>query len=346
MPSIALVVIAKNEERSIGRLLESAKNLVDEMIVVDTGSSDGTLDIARAAGARTSHFKWIDDFSAARNAALGLTNAPWRLVLDADEWLSPETQDIQNICRSADAFVGRINISSSFNADVAGRRQVLQSCDWVSRLLPAGVSYGGAIHEQPIHKLPVRDVPIFVQHDGYEDTQLQIKGDRNFRLLEQMMQSGCDNDYYRYQYAKELTRKKAFSEASEQITIALKTASETAPWREDAICTALQALGGSKSFDPGIELIDMERARYFESPDFWFFVGCFYMELAQTRPSFGGQLLELIELSFLRCINIGEGGSKVVGRGSFLAAQNLYAFYVATDQAEKANQFRPLARQP
>ena len=345
MPSVALVVIAKNEERSIGRLIESAKNFVDEMIVVDTGSSDSTIDIARAAGARTSHFKWIDDFSAARNKALELTEAPWRLVLDADEWLAPESQDVRELCRSANAFVGRINISSSFNADVAGRRQILKSRDWVSRLLPAGVTYAGTIHEQPKHNLPVRNVPILAYHDGYEDAQLQSKGDRNFYLLGQLIQSGCENDYYRYQYSKELNRRKTYQEASQQVSIALKTAPADAPWREDAICTALQSFGSSKSFDAGIELIDMERARYSESPDFWFFVGCFYMELAQNRPLLGGQLLELIELSFLRCIKIGEGSSKVIGRGTFLAAQNLYAFYVATHQQEKAKQFQQLARQ-
>lgn len=348
MSSIALVVIAKNEERSIGRLIESAKNLVDEIVVVDTGSHDNTIEIARAAGARIDHFDWIDDFSAARNRALELTEAPWRLVLDADEWISPETHDIREICKSKDAFVGRINISSSFNEDIAGHRQVLKSRDWISRLLPIGVSYSGAIHEQPRHSLPIRNVPVFVFHDGYEDAQLELKGDRNFILLRQLINSGFDSEYYRYQYAKELIRRKAFEEASEQISIALNVIPENAPWREDAVCTAIQSFGGAKSFDAGIELIEMERARYSASPDFWFLVGCFYMELAQTKPSFGGQVLELIELSFLRCINIGEHerGSKVFGRGSFLAAQNLYAFYVATDQLDKAHQFRKLARQP
>lgn len=348
MPSVALVVIAKNEERSIGRLIASAKHLVDEIVVLDTGSHDNTIEIARAAGARIGHFDWIDDFSAARNKALELTEAPWRLVLDADEWLSPETQDIRYICKSEQPFVGRINISSSFNEDVAGHREVLHSRDWISRLLPIGVRYSGAIHEQPKHELPIRNVPIFVSHDGYEEAQLKLKGDRNFSLLQQLINAGCDNEYYRYQYAKELIRRETFDEALEQISVALKAVPESAPWREDVICTALQSFGRAKSFDAGIELIERERARYSESPDFWFLVGCFYMELARTKPPFAGQVLELIELSFLRCINIGEhaGRSKVLGRGSFLAAQNLYAFYVATGQLDKAYRYQKLARHP
>jgi len=348
MPSVALVVIAKNEERSIGRLLESATRLVDEIIVVDTGSHDNTIEIARAAGARVSHLDWIDDFSAARNSALELTNAPWRLVLDADEWIAPETNDIREICNREDKFVGRVNISNSFNADIAGRRQVLKSRDWISRLLPIGVRYVGVIHEQPRHDLPIRNVPIYVLHDGYEDAQLQLKGDRNLLLLEQLMASGCDDEYYRYQYAKELIRKARFEDAAAQLTIVLSRIAGAAPWREEAVCSALQSFGNSEWFDIGVELIENERTRYSASTDFWFCVGCFYIELARAAPQIGGQALELIELSFLRCIKIGEHEtkSKVVGRGSFLAAQNLYAFYVATHQPDKANRFKRLANEP
>ena len=57
------------------------------MVVLDTGSVDDTPEIAARCGARVAHFTWIDDFSAARNAALALTDADWCLVLDADEWL-------------------------------------------------------------------------------------------------------------------------------------------------------------------------------------------------------------------------------------------------------------------
>src|SRR6185369_8334423 len=87
MAKLALVMIARDEARCIERCLDSVRAHVDEMLVLDTGSSDGTPEIARRAGARVASFAWCDDFAAARNAALALADADWSLVLDADEWL-------------------------------------------------------------------------------------------------------------------------------------------------------------------------------------------------------------------------------------------------------------------
>jgi len=86
-PSLTLVLIAKNEAAVIARCLDSAKGVASEMIVVDTGSTDDTSDIARSCGARVLNFPWCDDFSAARNAGLEAARGRWILVLDADEYL-------------------------------------------------------------------------------------------------------------------------------------------------------------------------------------------------------------------------------------------------------------------
>ena len=93
MPSrwrTCLVVIARDEAATITRLLDSVRPFVDELLVMDTGSSDDTVRLAEAAGARVARFEWIDDFSVARNAALDAAGADWHLVLDADEWLTGE----------------------------------------------------------------------------------------------------------------------------------------------------------------------------------------------------------------------------------------------------------------
>ena len=84
---LALVAIVKNEESCIQRMLNSVAAITDEQIVVDTGSSDATPELAAAAGARVFMYRWNDSFSDARNFALSLTKCPWRLFLDADEWL-------------------------------------------------------------------------------------------------------------------------------------------------------------------------------------------------------------------------------------------------------------------
>ncbi|MEO1698142.1 MAG: glycosyltransferase [Planctomycetota bacterium] len=93
VPSISLCMIARNEERFLAGCLESVRDVVDEMIVVDTGSTDATIDIARAAGARVLHSAWTDDFAAARNVGVEAARGTHVLVLDADERLAPNMGD-------------------------------------------------------------------------------------------------------------------------------------------------------------------------------------------------------------------------------------------------------------
>ena len=85
MTTLSLAMIVKNEAANLPHCLASVRDLVDEMVVVDTGSSDDTVAIAESHGARVSHFAWVDDFAAARNEGLRQCTGDWVLVLDADE---------------------------------------------------------------------------------------------------------------------------------------------------------------------------------------------------------------------------------------------------------------------
>ena len=89
-PSISLCMIAKDEEKYLEQCLNSVKDLVDEMIVIDTGSKDKTKEIAKKFGAKIIGFKWVDNFSQARNESLKHATKDWILVLDADEVLDEE----------------------------------------------------------------------------------------------------------------------------------------------------------------------------------------------------------------------------------------------------------------
>lgn len=85
--SISLCLIAKNEEPNLGRCLASVRDLVDEIIVVDTGSADRSKEIAQDFGARVLESEWCDDFSYSRNVSISAATCDWILVLDADEVL-------------------------------------------------------------------------------------------------------------------------------------------------------------------------------------------------------------------------------------------------------------------
>jgi tetratricopeptide (TPR) repeat protein len=90
MTKLSLSIIVKNEEIALPKCLHSVKDVVDEMVVLDTGSSDRTVEIARQLGAKVYHYEWCNDFSAARNEALKYVEGEWVLVLDADEILTPQ----------------------------------------------------------------------------------------------------------------------------------------------------------------------------------------------------------------------------------------------------------------
>lgn len=87
---LSLCMIVKNEELALPSCLNSVKGVVDEIVVLDTGSSDRTPDIAKEFGANVYSFEWCNDFSKARNQALNYVQGKWVLVLDADEMLVPE----------------------------------------------------------------------------------------------------------------------------------------------------------------------------------------------------------------------------------------------------------------
>src|SRR3989338_2511182 len=92
MPTLSVCMIVKNEENCIERSLQSVKDIADEIVIVDTGSTDGTLAIVQRFTEKVLHFSWNNDFSAARNFALSHATSDWILFLDADEVIAQEDQ--------------------------------------------------------------------------------------------------------------------------------------------------------------------------------------------------------------------------------------------------------------
>src|SRR5438552_3344237 len=140
MTRLALVMIARDEAHAIGRALDSARAHVDRMIVLDTGSVDDTPAVAAAHGAQVHGFTWIDDFAAARNAALAHSDAAWNLVLDADEWVEGGASSLRKLPAAGEMGLVRLDNRT----DTPGQEA---ASVWLPRLLPRGVRYEGRVHE-------------------------------------------------------------------------------------------------------------------------------------------------------------------------------------------------------
>ena len=142
MTTIGLVMIVKNESRSLEKCLSLAEKLVDGIYITDTGSTDHTIEIARKFKAHISEYEWQNDFSAARNYALEQSPCDWNLVLDADEYLVSGTkEDILKFAESG-KHVGAIERHDSYRE---ANGEISQSCVFTTRLIPRGTFYEGKV---------------------------------------------------------------------------------------------------------------------------------------------------------------------------------------------------------
>jgi glycosyltransferase involved in cell wall biosynthesis len=343
MPSIALVMIARNEARCIARALRSAAGLVDEIWVLDTGSRDDTPAIARAEGARVVCWRWRDDFAAARNAALALTGCDWRLVLDADEWIAGGADALAVCRREPAAYLGLVRVASLVEGVQGG---VEQAPSWLPRLLPSGVSYVGRVHEQPVTDLPRRRLALQLAHDGYLPAQRARKGDRNRRLLQAALRADPHDAYLRYQLGKDFEVHGDYAAAEPCFARALVECPTRAGWRHDLLLRRLFALKKLGRFEEAMQLAEAEMPHWSHSPDFYFTLGDLLLEWAAAQPGQAPTLLPMVEASWRRALDIGENPAlqdTVLGRGSFLAAHNLAVMFDALGDAPRATEWRERA---
>jgi glycosyltransferase involved in cell wall biosynthesis len=142
-PLLSLCMIVKNEKENLARCLASTKAYVDEMIVVDTGSHDGTPEIALNYGAKVSYFEWCDDFAAARNYSISQASGEWILVLDADEELAVETENFKQQL----AFNSEVTVYAMVRLDVNVKNLIGGFHGRLFRNLP-NLKYIYRFHEQ------------------------------------------------------------------------------------------------------------------------------------------------------------------------------------------------------
>lgn len=344
VPSIALVVIARNESRCIERCLLSAKKFVDRILVLDTGSTDDTIAIAISCGAEVHEATWVEDFSAARNKALALADADWNLVLDADEWIENGGTSLQ-VARNSPPSLGVVKVKS--DDESTGRK--LHNISWIPRLLPRGVRYKGRIHEQPVSVLPRVRLPLILGHDGYIKSEMIKKFGRNRSLLLQEQALQPNEPYILYQLGKDNEAYGELSVAADCYLQALQLIATDAGYRHDLCVRLLYCLGKSGRIDQAISLAADQIDEWSGSPDYFFTLGNLFLDKAIDNPERAlEQWLPSAQAAWMRCLAIGERPAlegSVAGRGSFLAAHNLAVLRAGTGDHDKAPNFHRLSTQ-
>jgi tetratricopeptide (TPR) repeat protein len=196
---ISLCMIVKNEERFLAECLESVKDVVDEINIIDTGSTDRTVEIARQYGANVDFREWRNDFAWARNESLNMATRRWTFVLDADEELERESAALVRSLRATPAgtaavYINIVNtIDDSAGAGTMSHRLI--------RLFPTTplLRYGGVIHEAVGRADGGEFVgvlsPITILHKGYtvELLKAKEKDTRNRPLLARAYEENGDD---------------------------------------------------------------------------------------------------------------------------------------------------------
>ena len=202
---ISLCMIVKNEERFMAECLDSVKDWVDEICIVDTGSTDRTVEIARSYGAKLEFRTWRNDFSWARNESLAMATKRWTLVLDADEELSRESGPLLRALRTTPAdtsgvYVNIINVvNDPMGIGTMSHRLV--------RIFPTNprLRYANVIHEAiGLTGGEMRSVftPVSIVHKGYTGEMLQSrdKDARNKPLLAKAYAENVDDPFALFNY--------------------------------------------------------------------------------------------------------------------------------------------------
>jgi tetratricopeptide (TPR) repeat protein len=194
-------LIVKDEEANLPACLASAAGLADEVIVVDTGSSDRTREVAAAAGARVFEFAWVDDFAAARNECLRHASGDWIFWLDADDRL-----DEENRGKLRDLFVslGDENVAFAMKclcpSDAAGGSATVVDHIRLFRNHPQ-VRWRYRVHEQILPAVrrtggQVRRADVVIHHLGYQDPSLRRrKLERDLGLLRREVAEQPDDPF-------------------------------------------------------------------------------------------------------------------------------------------------------
>ena len=317
MARLTLCMIVRDEERLLADCLRSAGRAVDRMVVVDTGSTDATREIAREFGAEVVDFEWCDDFAAARNAGLALVDTGYVLVLDADERLTGRgAKALRAAVKRGRVDLGLLplhhasSLEASVDEVVSGRARhgEVQMLPRLLRRTP-DLCYEGIIHEsvggwlQKGRRVENIDAPIVHYGAAPELREALAKNERNLRLLERRAELEPGNSTNHAYLAAEQLRLGNAEEALETARRAwqLWRSAHERGERNDVVLPAtllgqlaLQAGATDEAIQTATTALDVE-----EHPNLHLIAG---IAAEQTAGQLGDAALSQAALRYERCL--------------------------------------------
>ena len=323
---LTLAMIVRNEEFFLPQCLESVKGIVDDMVIVDTGSTDRTVEIAESFGARVIHIPWPNDFAKARNVGLDAVKTPWVLVMDADEELVKEDLSILEKAiqmPQADAYNIRI-------VSVMDRAEDISE-SYVTRLFRSHpkVRYEGSVHEQIFNTLnaigfKLAHIPMRLIHKGYLSSVVQgrNKAERNRKLLEEQVRDNPKNGYMSWQLAQTYYGEGRFAESIEASRKALRLFEVNNPLWVLAQVTYARALMAISQPKKALRVLAEGKLSHPQYTDFFYLDGMILM---------GQEKWEAARQAFLHCLELGEASAYLMtdtGVGGFKALYRIAQTYI------------------
>ena len=222
-PKISLCMIVKNEERYLDNCLKSVKDVADEIIIVDTGSEDGTVEIAKKYTDKVYFHPWKNSFSEARNHYLKYATCDWIFQIDADEELVQEdTHNLLDAVKNEELDAIMVQIVSKLRE---GKSEAIHSVERIFRN-NGKIHYEGRVHNRLAGIKHAKVYPIRLIHYGYNQTQIHSKKkfDRTVSLLKMDLEDDPNNPKtYHYLSCSYLTQG-MFQEALEAGLTAIRLA--------------------------------------------------------------------------------------------------------------------------
>ncbi|MCI1693599.1 TPR domain-containing glycosyltransferase [Aneurinibacillus aneurinilyticus] len=332
---ISLCMIVKDEERYLPACLESVRTFVHEIIIVDTGSKDRTVEIAKKYGAKVFYTPWEDDFAKARNVSLEKATGDWILHLDADEQFEQEDKaKILSLVRSGTAE-GYLFQVINYNFESTGDVCVFPSLRlWKNK---PEYRFVGALHEQislSIIEHTTADslsvTPIRIHHYGYAEAVMKEKRktERNIKIAELEVKKHPENGFYHYNLGTEYLRLHRYQEAIQQFQLAWEHSRGVQEvWVASLFKNYTSTLLMIRKFPEALHLLNKGIQLFPDFADLFYLKAVCHFELGQYH-----QAAEL----FQQCLMV--GASPTPQYPSNKALSNEKAHYALALAYEKLNQ--------